>query len=105
MKRHDVQEPGQLQMIALVWPPPVSSLRLGISMSFYAPNLELWRRMALSMVARRSTSPDMDLRQSPRQSLGSGPNSRQWNILGGPLLEKKAAEETESKSDEKDSED
>ena len=86
-------ETGQLQGLVYVHPPPPKVLRLGCAVAFYpVRDHELWRAYMLSLVTRWSTSPDLDLRQSPLPGLGSktGPGKHKF-VLGGPQLPKKDA--------------
>ena len=86
-------ETGQLQALAYVHPPPQGVLRLGCAVAFYpAKAHSLWRDYLLALVTRWSTSPDLDLRQSPLPGLGSkkGRGKHRF-VLGGPYLPKKDA--------------
>jgi len=90
-------EPGQLQALVVLFPPPKGFRRVGVACSFYPPGSSfLWRQQALAMVSRWSTSPDMDLRRSPLPALGSKPREGGHTVLGGPFLPKA---ETESLTD------
>ena len=86
-------ETGQLQALAYVHPPPPGVLRLGCAVAFYPPTAHsLWRDYLLALVTRWSTSPDLDLRQSPLPGLGSRKgNGKHRLVLGGPYLPKKVA--------------
>ena len=86
-------ETGQLQALAYVHPPPPGVLRLGCAVAFYpAKAHSLWRDYLLALVTRWSTSPDLDLRNSPLPGLGSkkGRGKHRF-VLGGPYLPKKDA--------------
>ena len=86
-------EPGQLQALAYVHPPPPGVLRLGCAVAFYpAKAHSLWRDYLLALVTRWSTSPDVDLRKGPLPGLGSkkGRGKHRF-VLGGPYLLKKNA--------------
>ena len=83
------EEPGQMQALACVHPPPPGVRRLGLAISYYPVNVDSWRLFAIALLTRWSTSPDLDLRQSPCLSLGSsgaGPESRR--VHGGPTWDK-----------------
>ena len=100
LKRHrDVyrDEPGQLQSLTVVHPPPKAdeapkeapaegdTRRLGMASAFYANNTKIWRPFVQALLTRYSTSPHLDLRQSPQLSLGSGNATlKQRQVLGGP---------------------
>ena len=86
-------ETGQLQALAYVHPPPPGVLRLGCAVAFYpAKAHSLWRDYLLALVTRWSTSPDLDLRNSPLPGLGSkkGRGKHRF-VLGGPYIPKKDA--------------
>ena len=84
-------EPGPINGIVTLHPPPPGLARLAIGVSFYRnQSAELWRRMARSALSRWSTSPDIDLRTSPLLSLGAQLPPRRlglpaWAVLGGPF--------------------
>ena len=64
-------------------------------MSFYRPNDDLVKRMKLALVTRWSTSPDLDLRMSPKPSQGSPAKSgcsMEWPVIGGAFLPRDKAE-------------
>ena len=86
------EEPGQLQLLLHVYPPPPKYMRLGFAVSFYANNPVLWRDQAILMVTRASGSPDMDYRFSPAMGLGSQASmNERLKVCGGKFLSLPAA--------------
>ena len=47
-----IDEPGQLQCLVVVHPPPARARRLGFACAFYPPNAELAQDMALALITR-----------------------------------------------------
>ena len=86
-------ETCQLQALVYLHPPPEGYSRLGLAVAHYPLcDKRLWRDYIKALLTRWSTSPDLDLRYSPRPCLGSKRGGRKVPIIGGPTLTKQEAQ-------------
>ena len=75
-------EPGQLQALTYIHPPPKDIYRLGLAVSYYpCADRELWRDYTRALITRCSTTPDVDLRHSPHLSLGSAKATKKQRCI------------------------
>jgi hypothetical protein len=86
-------EPGQLQAIVYVSPPPRGYLRLAQAVCYYpasgGENQDLRRDFLVALLSRNATSPDCDSRFSPKPSLGSSKATmKQRKVFGGVYFTK-----------------